>query len=157
MAQKFEYFEDYVPGTVHEFGGMEVSAEEIIEFARKYDPQEMHLDPEKAAQGRTGGLIASGWHTAAMAMRMMTDHYLSRVASLASPGVDELRWPNPVRPGDTLRIRATVIEARISRSKPDRGIVRSRVEMFNQRGQAVLSMLPVVMVGLRSRPNSDRY
>ena len=141
------YFEDYEAGRVYELGTISVSAAEIIEFAKRFDPQYFHIDPEKAAEGQLGGLIASGWHTVSLAMRLYVDHYLSHVASLASPGTDEIRWPNPVRPGDTLRVRVTVLEARPSRSKPDRGIVRAKVEAINQRHELVLSMTVVSILG----------
>ena len=111
----------------------------MIAFATKFDPQSIHVDPEAAARGPFGGLIASGWHTTAMMMRLFADHYLSKVASLASPGVDELRWTRPVRPGDTLTIRVTVLEANVSRSKPDRGVVRTLIEVLNQNGELVMS------------------
>jgi acyl dehydratase len=137
------FFEDYEAGRVYEFGTISVSEEEIIEFARRFDPQYFHIDPEKAAASRFGGIIASGWHTISLAMRLYVDHYLSHVASLASPGCDEIRWPNPMRPGDTLRIRVTILETRPSRSKPDQGIVRARVEAINQRDELVLSMIVV--------------
>jgi acyl dehydratase len=110
------YFEDYVAGSVHEFGRIAVDEREVIEFASRYDPQPFHTDPQAAQRSPFGGLIASGWHTAGLMMRLVVEHYLSRVASLASPGVDELRWTQPVRPGDTLSVRATVLEARRSRS-----------------------------------------
>src|SRR5215831_16927513 len=126
------YFEDYQAGCVYEFGGVIVTQSEIIEFARRFDPQDMHIDPEKARQGRFGGIIASGWHTIGLAMRLYVDHFLSAVASLASPGVDEVRWPNPVRPGDVIHIRVTILETIPSRSKVDRGVVRARLEAFNQ-------------------------
>ena len=144
------YFEDYVPGSVHEFGSVSVDQDEVIAFARKYDPQAMHVDPGAAAQGAFGGLIASGWHTAAMMMRLFVDYYLSSVASLASPGIDELRWTLPVRPGDMLRVRVTVLEARPSASKPDRGMVRSLIEVLNQTGAVVMSAKAMNM--LRRRP-----
>ena len=115
MAER--YFEDYPPGAVFEGGAIAVTEAEILEFARKYDPQAMHTDPEAAARGYFGGLIASGWHTAAMMMRLFAAHFLSPASSLASPGIDELRWVRPVRPGDVLRVRVTVTEARRSRSK----------------------------------------
>ena len=99
------YFEDYAPGAEYEYGYAEVSEPEIIAFARQFDPQPIHVDPGFAATGPFGGLIASGWHTTGIFMWLFVDHYLSRVASLASPGVDELRWPAPVRPGDSLRLR----------------------------------------------------
>src|ERR1700751_434259 len=113
------FFEDYKEGAVYEYGHITVSEAEILESARAFDPQPIHVDPLFAAHGPFGGLIASGWHTGAIMMRLFADHYLSRVASLASPGIDELRWPAPLRPGDLLRIRAEVAEARPSRSKPD--------------------------------------
>jgi acyl dehydratase len=133
------YFEDYRPGTVHRYGAVTVDQAEVIAFATKFDPQDIHVDPKAAARGPFGGLIASGWHTAAMMMRLFADHYLSKVASLASPGVDELRWTRPVRPGDTLTIRVTVLEANVSRSKPDRGVVRTLIEVLNQSGDLVMS------------------
>ena len=137
------YFEDYQVGMVDEFGEVLVTAEEIVEFARRYDPQTMHVDAVAAATGPFGGLIASGWHTGSLTMRLFVDHYLSKVATLPSPGVDELRWVRPVRPGDTLRMRVTVVEARRSNSKPDRGIVRSLVEVLNQNGEVVMSQRPM--------------
>lgn len=143
------FFEDYEAGQVYEFGAILVREEEIINFARQFDPQDFHLDPVKAAQGPFGGIIASGWHTIGVAMRLYVDHYLSHVASLGSPGVDDIRWPNPLRPGDTLKIRVTILEARPSHSKPDRGIVRARVEAINQKDQLVLSMTVVNLLGRR--------
>ena len=143
------FFEDYHDGNVNEFGTITISEPEIIEFARRYDPQSFHLDREKATASQFGGIIASGWHTISLAMRLYVDHYLSHKASLASPGVDEIRWPKPVRPGDTLRIRITVLEARPSRSKPDRGIVRARVEAMNQKDELVLSMIVMSILGRR--------
>ena len=134
------WFEDYVPGAVHEFGAMAVDEDEVLAFGRRFDPQVFHTDPEAAKRTEYGGLIASGWHTAALMMRMYSDHYLSHVATLVSPGVDEVRWLLPVRPGDVLSIRVTVLEARRSRSKPDRGLVRSGVEVLNQRREAVMTM-----------------
>jgi acyl dehydratase len=128
-----------------------VTEERIIQFARQFDPQYFHIDLEKAKASRFGGLIASGWHTVSLAMRLYVDHYLSHVASLASPGTDEIRWPNPVRPGDTLRIRVTIIEARPSRSKPDRGVVRAKVEALNQKDELVLSMIGISIIGRRPR------
>jgi acyl dehydratase len=143
------FFEDYAPGHVYEFGMITVSEADIIAFARQFDPQYFHIDPERAKASRFSGIVASGWHTASLVMRLYVDHYLSHVASLASPGVDELRWPNPVRPGDTLRVRVTVLEARPSRSKPDRGIVRGKIEALNQRDEPVLSMIGLSIIGRR--------
>jgi acyl dehydratase len=145
------YFEDYVQGHVHEFGSIGVSESEIVEFARAYDPQPFHTDAEAARQTPFGGLIASGWQTAGLMMRLVVDHYLSHVASLASPGVDELRWTQPVRPGDILSVRATVIEARPSSSKPDRGLVRTFFEVLNQRGEVVMTVKAMNMLKRRDR------
>ena len=135
------YFEDYQVGAVYEYGYATLGEAEIVAFAQRFDPQPMHIDPQFAAAGPFGGLIASGWHTAGVLMRMIADHYLSKVASLASPGIDELRWPAPVRPGDSLKLRATIVEARISRSKPDRGLVRTHAELLNQDNSVVLSLV----------------
>ena len=144
------YFEDYPPGAVFEGGTVEVSEAEILEFARRYDPQTMHTDPAAAAHGFFGGLIASGWHTAALMMRLFPAHFLSPASSLASPGIDELRWLKPVRPGDVLSLRVTVTEARRSRSKPEQGVVRSFVEVLNQNGEVVMSLKPISLI--RCRP-----
>jgi acyl dehydratase len=144
------WFEDYEPGAVHEFGSATVSEEEILSFAARFDPQPIHLDPEYARTGPFEGLIASGWHTASLFMRMFTDHYLSTVASLASPGIDELRWTAPVRPGDTLRARVTVLAARVSVGKPDRGIVTTGIVVLNQDDVTVLTMSAVNILRRRS-------
>jgi acyl dehydratase len=146
------YFEDYRVGSVHCYGAVTVDEAEVIAFARKFDPQDFHVDPASAARGPFEGLIASGWHTAAMMMRLFVDHFLSSVASLASPGVDELRWTKPVHPGDTLSIRATVLEANVSRSKPDRGMVRTLVEVLNQHGDQVMSCKAINLLLRRPAP-----
>ena len=134
------YFEDYRPGFVGEYGSITVAEDEVIEFAKRFDPQEYHTDPIRAARGPFGGLIASGWHTCSLMMRLYADYFVSKVAGLGSPGVDELRWTRPVRPGDTLSIRVTILEARRSTSKPDRGFVRSQIEMLNQNKEVVMSL-----------------
>ena len=144
------WFEDYTPGAVYEFGGIEVTEAAIIDFARRFDPQPMHVDAAAAARGNFGGLIASGWHTAGIMMRLFVEHFLSHVASLASPGIDELRWTRPVRPGDRLHIRVTVLEATRSRSRPDRGMVRTLVEVLNQNGEVVMSLKPMNLLRCRS-------
>ncbi|MGE4340043.1 MAG: MaoC family dehydratase [Pigmentiphaga sp.] len=143
------YFEDYEPGAVFEFGPIEMEQDELLAFARRFDPQSIHIDPDAAVTGPFGGLIASGWHTVGLLMRLYVEHYLTAVASLASPGLDELRWTRPVRPGDQLRLRVTVLEKRRSRTKPDRGIVRSRMEGFNQNDEVVVSMDAMNMIGVR--------
>ena len=144
------YFEDYIPGSAFEYGEIRVSETEILEFAHRFDPQDMHVDPEAARRSRFGGLIASGWHTGAMMMRLLADNFLPKGASLASPGIDELRWSHPVRPGDVLRIRVTVLEATASRSKPDRGMVRTLIEVLNQDSDVVMSLKPMNIIARRS-------
>jgi len=144
------YFEDYVAGAVYEYGYASVTEAEIIAFAERFDPQPIHVDADFAARGPFGGLIASGWHTAGIAMRLIVDHYLSQVASLTSPGIDELRWPTPVRPGDTLRLRTMILETRRSRSKPDRGLISTHAELFNQHGQTALSLIAMNLIQLRN-------
>jgi acyl dehydratase len=146
------YFEDYVPGSVHEFGSIAVEEAEMIDFARRFDPQPFHTDPVAAKQSVFGGLIASGWYTASLMMRLFVDHYLSHVASLSSPGVDQLRWLKPVRPGDMLSIRVTVSETKRSRSKPDRGIVHSYIEVLNQDRETVMTMKAMNLLGCRMIP-----
>jgi acyl dehydratase len=143
------YFEDYEPGAVFTSGAIPVSEAEIIDFARRYDPQAMHTDPEAAANGRFGGLIASGWHTASLMMRLFATNFLSPGSSVASPGIDELRWLQPVRPGDILSLRMTVLEARPSRSRPGEGVVRSLVEVLNQEGELVMSLKPISLIACR--------
>ena len=145
------HFEDYVPGSIFEFGSVPMAEAEIIDFARHYDPQPMHTDPAAAAQGPYGGLIASGWHTGGVMMRLYVDNYLPVEASLGSPGVDELRWLLPVRPGDRLRIRVSVVETRRSRTKPDRGVVRSFIEVLNQKDEVVMSMRALNLIRCRTQ------
>jgi acyl dehydratase len=143
------YFEDYTAGTTHEYGGLTVSETEIIDFASQYDPQSFHVDPVAAKDGPFGGLIASGWHTVALMMKLFAEHYLSTVASLGSPGVDELRWLKPVRPGDRLRLRVHVLETRPSRSDPGRGVVRTLAELVDDDGAEVLRVTVVNLLRTR--------
>ena len=143
------YFEDYVPGSVHEFGSISVDEDEVLEFGRRFVPLSYHIDKEAAKNSIYGGVIASGWHTAALMMRVYTENYLSRVANLGSPGGDELRWDKPVFPGDELSVRATVLETRRSGSRPDRGIVRTFIEVLNQKREVVMSMKMVNFVRTR--------
>lgn len=149
-----EYFDDYLPGATYDCGSVCVDQAEIISFAKEFDPQPFHVDPEAAASGPYGGLIASGWHTAALMMRQLVEHYVSAEASLGSPGLDEIRWPYPVRPGDTLRVRATVIEARRSLSKPDRGIVRTMAEAVNQDDRPVMRATAINFFRVRPVPGA---
>jgi len=143
------YFEDYVPGLRVDCGTFSVGEEEIIAFAQEYDAQPFHVDPVAAKDGPYGGLIASGWHTTALMMRHLVEHFVSPESSLGAAGIDEIRWPRPVRPGDTLQVSATVLEARQSNSKPDRGIIRSLAEVTNQDGDLVMKLTAINFVLLR--------
>jgi acyl dehydratase len=134
------YFEDYREGETFEFGDYCVTKEEIIEFAQRFDPQPFHVDQQAADATVFGGLIASGWMTASIGMRMMVDHFISAKSSMGSPGVDELRWPKPVRPGDRLRIRVSIITTRLSQTKPDRGVLQFYEEMLNQNDEVVMTL-----------------
>ena len=148
MSIKY-YWEDFSPGQVREGGSITLSESEIIEFAKKYDPQSFHVDRELAQQSFFGGLIASGWHTAGICMRLLCDLYLLEAAAMGSPGIDELRWVRPVRPGDTLRLKTTVLETRASVSRPEMGTVRSRAEVYNQRDELVMHMSAITMLRRR--------
>ena len=134
------YWEDFHPGEVREFGAVTLRREDIVDFASRFDPQPFHLDEAAGRESPYGGLIASGWHTGALAMRMMCDEYLLDAASLGSPGLESLRWTAPVRPGDTLRMRLTVLATRVMKSRPEAGLVDTRWELFNQRDELVLDM-----------------
>ena len=149
------WFEDYMPGTVHDLGSVIVDEQEVIAFARQFDPQSFHLDKERAKTSVFGGLIASGWHTAAMTMRLIVDHYLSEVSSEGSPGIDELRWLQPVHPGDQLSVRVTILDARPSRSCPERGIVRSQIETLNQDGKIVMHLTSTIFIRCRNYADTD--
>lgn len=134
------FWEDFRAGEAVEIGRHTFSEAEIVEFARQFDPQPFHTDPQAARKSFFGGLIASGWHTCAIGMRLMVEGCIRRTASLGSPGVDNIRWLKPVRPGDTLAYRRTVLESRASASRPGVGLVRHRWEALNQDGEIVLSM-----------------
>jgi len=139
VPYKERYFEDYAVGEVAEFGDYLVTEEEIHSFASAYDPQPFHLDAEAGRRSHFGGLVASGWMTCAIVMRLYCDHFIPRVSAMGSPGIDALRWRAPVRPGDRLRARATVLAARRSTSKPDRGVITLLQEAVNQHGDTVVS------------------
>ncbi|RDE06734.1 MaoC family dehydratase [Sphingomonas aracearum] len=146
-----QYFEDLEIGRTHGFGRYEVTREEVLDFARRYDPQPFHLSDEAAAATHFGRLAASGWHTCAMTMAMLVENMKAHeTASLGSPGIDELRWLKPVYPGDTLRCESEVIEKRVSQSRPEMGITKSRLTVFNQEDVAVLSMVSNGLI--RTRP-----
>ena len=149
------WFEDYVPGTVHDLGSVVVDEQEVVAFARQFDPQPFHLDQERAEKSAFGGLVASGWHTACMVMRLMVDHYLSEVSSEGSPGIDELRWLRPVRPGDQLLARITILDARRSRSRPERGVVRSQIETLNQDGEVVMHLTSTSFIRCHNQKDTE--
>ena len=138
------WFDDHEVGHVFEFGHATMTKEEIIEFAQKYDPQPFHVDEEAATSGMYGGIIASGWHTVSVCMRMIVENMMgAESGSLGSPGLSEVSWPKPVRPDDTLRIRAEILEKIPSKSKPDRGFWRVRFAAINQHDEEVAIMVPM--------------
>jgi acyl dehydratase len=147
------HFEDFAVGQTIVLGSHEFTSDSIIAFARDYDPQPMHTDPQKARLSPYGGLIASGWHTAGVYMRLLVDNLIAGTVSLGSPGLDHLRWLKPVRPGDVLQARITILELTPSTSRPDRGIVRSRGEMINQHEEVVMQVEAVNFFG--RRPTGD--
>jgi len=141
-----DYFEDMTVGEQRSFGSYEVTEDEILAFAEQYDPQWFHTDPERAREESLfGGLAASGWHTAAMTMRLLVDHHFADAASYGAVGVDELRWPNPTLPGETLSVTVEVLEKTPSESKPDRGTVRTQLTTANGDGEPKLTMQPIVL------------
>ena len=152
IAATQRFFEDYAVGMSDEFGAYEITEREIIEFARRYDPQPFHVDARAAGESIYGGLIASGWMTASIMMRLLVDHYVSRTASMGSPGLDELRWLRPVRAGDVLGVRVTVTAAKRSVSKPDRGVVWTSNEVIERRGGIVMTCKAMGMYRCRSLP-----
>lgn len=152
MTQPARFFEDFTPGLVLEGGDFPMTEEEIVSFARRYDPQPFHIDHAAAKASMFGELVASGWNTAAVAMRLMVDHFFGAGGSMGSPGMDEIRWPRPVRVGDRLRVRCTVEQARPSRSKPDRGLVHFLTEVLNQDGEVVLTARGMAFFRRRPAP-----
>lgn len=145
------YFEDLHTGEVIALGEVSVSEAEIVDFARRFDPQPFHVDPAVASASPFGGLIASGWHTCALFMRLLATGFLNDTASLGSPGVDEVRWPAPVRPDDVLSGKLEILQTRTSQSRTDRGIIRSRGSLTNAHGEKVLTLTAVNLIGRRSR------
>ena len=137
------FFENYERGSVFMLGAVKIKKDDVIEFAKLYDPQPFHIDTKAAMKSPYKGLIASGWQTCALVMRLLVENYFSSASSLGSPGIDELRWFIPVRPGDELTVRATVLETKLSRSRPDRGIVKTFIEAINQQKKIVMSFYSV--------------
>lgn len=153
-AQQKIFFEDFTVGRRESFGHYEVTEEEIIDFASRYDPQPYHVDPVAAKDSIFGALCASGWHTCAMTMRMMVDHMNAvGTASLGSPGLDEVRWLLPVFPGDVLRVESEILEARVLRSRSDMGVVKMRYGVLNGKGETVLRFIGNSFVAMR--PQAD--
>lgn len=144
------YLEDYVEGSIYELGKIHVSQEEMVAFAKKFDPQDMHVDDARAKAGPFKGLIASGWFTGSVFMSLYAVHYLSNASSMASPGFEDLKWNAPVRPGDVLTGQVTIREVNRSRSKPDRGVVKTFCEIINQDGEIVMSINAVNMIACRA-------
>lgn len=150
MEEGLVYFEDLVVGSKASFGRYEVTREEVIEFATKYDPQPFHLSDEAAAQTHFGRISASGWHTCAMVMRMLVDNITERrQAGLGSPGQDELRWLKPVYPGDVLRVESELLSKKQSQSRPEMGSFKSEVRVFNQDDVVVYSMKSIGLIRVR--------
>jgi acyl dehydratase len=150
MHHNERFLEDYQVGEVFEFGDTLITAEEIIAFASKYDPQPFHLSEEAGRETHFGGLSASGWMTCSIMMRQLVDHFISRASSMGSPGIDELRWTKPVKPGDRLSTRVTITEVRPSRSKPDRGALYYSLAMLNQKKEEVLTFKGIGLLKTRS-------
>jgi acyl dehydratase len=152
-----QYFEDLRIGEESYFGSYEVTREEVIAFAEKYDPQPFHLSNEAAAKTHFGRLAASGWHTCAMTMAVIARRVVeTSQAGLGSPGVDELRWLKPVFPGDTIHVTSRVVEAKPSRSKPDIGSFRSATVVSNQHGEPVMTFTSIVLIRRRPREDEDQ-
>lgn len=143
------YFEDFVPGSVNEYGSLPVSQDDILAFAERFDAQDFHIDPEKAKASFVGSLIGSGWHSCALLMRLAAEAFFLDTTSMGSPGVEEVKWLRPVKPGDTLRLRWTIAETKESRSRPEMGLVKFRFELLNQRGEPVVEQTNWVMFGRR--------
>ena len=147
------YFEDYAPGDVHEFGSIALSEADILEFGRRYDPQYLHVDAERAARGPYGGLIASGWHTAAITMRLLVEGGVPLAGGLIGLG-GSLRWPRPARPGDVLTVHGEITE--VTPSKPDRGTIAIKAETRNQRGEVVQSFTATLLVPRRATQTNNK-
>lgn len=148
------YFEDFESGMTAELGGRAVTKDEIVAFAREFDPQPFHVDEEAAKRSPYGGIIASGWHTCALVQQLVVQGFVNGSASLGSPGVDEIRWLKPVRPGDTLALRFEVTETIPSRSRQDRGTIKVSYTLTNQRGEVVLTMKATGLIACRPRSAS---
>ena len=143
------HWEDFVVGSVARYGPRTITREEILAFAAEFDPQPMHADEEAARATMLGGLVASGWHTCALSMRMMADGFVLKSASMGSPGVEEVRWLKPVRPGDSLTLRATVVQMRPSGSRPGMGFIKLHYEMLDASDDCVMTLVSTAMIARR--------
>jgi acyl dehydratase len=144
------HWEDFEPGQVTDCGSRVITREEIVAFAAEYDPQPMHLDEQAARATLLGGLVASGWHGCCILMRMLTDNFLVHASFMGAPGVEEVRWLAPLRPGERFKARATVLETRASRSRPDMGFVKFRFELIGESDKPVMSLVVSPMFGRRA-------
>ena len=144
------YWEDFTPGRVMEYGPRHVTREEILDFAAEFDPQPFHIDEAAARETMLGGLCASGWHSCCILMRMMADGFVLNSSSMGAPGVDEVLWLAPIRPGDDLTLRATTLSTRASNSRPEAGFVNAQIELFNAAGERVISLKAPLMFGRRT-------
>jgi len=149
------YFEDLAVGETRRFGTYEATKEEIVDFAERYDPQPMHVDEEAASESMFGGIVASGWHVGAMCMRLLVENLLADSKAMGSPGVDDLRWHEPVRPGDELAVETEILAKRPSESRPDRGIVRVDVRAFKRDETLVTSMEALIFWERRESGGND--
>ncbi|CAN5309874.1 MaoC family dehydratase [soil metagenome] len=143
------FYEDFADGETRDLGAYKVTRDEVIAFAREFDPQDFHLDDEAALASPLAGLAASGWHTCGRLMRMMCDGYLNRTSGMGSPGIDEIKWLKPVRPGETLRGRMTVTGKRVSKSRPEMGLITMRWEAFNEAGECKIEAAGINLVRVR--------
>lgn len=150
MAPPTRFWEDYELGAVYDIGSKTMTKEEMIDFASKFDPQPFHLDEEAGRKSIFGGLSASGWHTSSEVMRLLVDNYISRETSMGSPGIDELRWLKPVLAGDTISAKVRIMDKKPSRSRPEMGSIFNQYEVYNQRGELVMTMKGIGL--MRRRP-----
>jgi acyl dehydratase len=144
------YFEDFAEGWVQDFGPRTITREEIIAYAKEFDSQPMHLDEEAAKHSLLGGLAASGWHTCCFMFRMMYDYFIKDSASLGSPGIEETKWLRPVRPGTPLTLRVEMLDKRVSKNRPEMGLVRMRAQLLDEQGMAVIDQVSTLLLGLRA-------
>jgi acyl dehydratase len=150
------YFEDFKPGTVTEHGPRLVTREEIVAFAAEFDPQPMHLDEDAARTGMLGGLAASGWHTCCLMMRMAADGFVLNSSSMGAPGIDEVKWLKPLRPGSRITLRTTVLDTRASNSRPEMGFIKVRMEVLDDEGTILMALTTSIIMGRRAAAESPR-